>query len=459
MQFDLVKIKKIHVIGIKGSGIISVVEILHSLGIEITGSDTKEKFFTDKILKKLGIKFKEKFSPKNIPADADLIIYSTAYNAENNSEFIGAQESKIPMVSYPEILAYLFNQKYGLAVCGTHGKTTTAALLAYALKEAGADPGAAVGSRILEWGSNALTGRGEYFVIEADEYQNKLKLYDPKAVVLTSCDWDHPDFYHNFEDYKKAFSDFVVKIPKIGFLVVWGDSVATNEIACSCRGEIIKYGFAQDNDVIPKKITAKKFSLSFSGKDLGEFEIQLVGDHNILNASAIIAVCYKLNLNMEKVRLALKNFRGTTRRFEYIGERNGAILIDDYGHHPEEIKATLKATRELYPDKNIIAVFHPHSYSRTQALLQEFAQSFNDADQVVILNIYGSARENTGQVSSQDLVDLINKYDSGKAEYLAKIEDVVAFLKNKIGAKDLVLTIGAGNVNEVAEKLKNEKTN
>jgi len=454
MKVDFSKIKKIYVIGIKGSGIISVVEILHSLGIEIIGSDTHEKFFTDKILKRLGIVYFEGFSAKNIPEDIDLVIYSTAYREDNNEEFKFCQEKNLPMTSYPEVLADLFNQKYGLAVCGTHGKTTTSALLAYTLKACGADPGAAVGSKILDWDSNALTGKGEFFVIEADEYQNKLKLYEPKAAILTSCDWDHPDFYKNFKDYKQAFADFVSKIPKIGFLVVWGDSVATNEIACSCQGEIIKYGFAGDNDMIPKKIGLKKFSLSFSGKDLGEFEINLVGDHNILNAAAVVAVCHKLNLDLEKIREALKIFRGTSRRFEHIGEKNGAILIDDYGHHPEEIKATLKAARENYPEKNIIAVFHPHSYSRTEALLQDFAQSFDDADQVLVLDIYGSARENTGNVNSADLVKLINKYNFGKAEYTPIINDAVNFLKDKIGSDDVVLAIGAGNVNEVVEKLK-----
>jgi len=453
LMLDFSKIKKVYVIGIKGSGIVGVVEILHSLGIQITGSDTHEKFFTEEILKKLGLKYFEKFSPKNIPEDVDLVIYSTAYNAENNEEFKAAEMRNMNMISYPEVLAELFNGKYGIAVCGTHGKTTTSALLAYTLKESGVDPSAAIGSRIKEWGGNALAGQGEYFVIEADEYQNKLKLYDPKSVILTSCDWDHPDFYKNFEEYKSVFSNFVSKIPKIGFLVVWGDSVATNEIAGSCRGEIIKYGFADDNDVIPKKIAPKKFTVTFSEKDLGEFEVLLSGDHNILNASAVIAVCHKLNLDMEKVRAALKNFKGTSRRFEIVGEKNGAILIDDYGHHPEEIKATLKATREIYPEKNIIAVFHPHSYSRTEALLQEFSQSFDDANQVIVLDIYGSARENSGNVSSVDLVKLINKYNFGKAQHIPTIKETVNYLKNKIGSDDVVLAIGAGNVNEVVEKL------
>ncbi|MEK7598531.1 MAG: UDP-N-acetylmuramate--L-alanine ligase [Patescibacteria group bacterium] len=468
---DLAKVKKVYVIGIKGSGIVAVVQILDSMGIEVTGSDTHEKFFTDAVLTKLGIKYFEKFSAKNIPDDADLVVYSTAYNAENNEEFRECVKRGVAMKSYPEILADFFNQKYGIAVCGTHGKTTTSAMLSVAMQRADKDPGAIIGSRVIEWGSNALAGKGEFFVIEADEFQNKLRLYNPKAVIFTSADWDHPDFYKTFEEYKKAFSDFIVKIPRSGFLVVWGDSVATNEIACSAKCEIIKYGFQEDNDVIifplppapspsgrgwtggPGEGEKQKFSVEFLGKDLGEFETQLVGDHNLLNVAAVIAVCHKLKLDMEKVREAIRQFRGTSRRFEYIGQRNGAILIDDYGHHPEEVRVTLKATREIYPDKNIIAVFHPHSFSRTETFLQDFAQSFDSASEVIVLDIYGSARENTGNVSSQNLVDLINKYDRGKAQYIPTIDETVDFLKEKIGENDVVLCIGAGNVFEVAEKL------
>jgi len=467
---DFSNIKKVYVIGIKGSGVVAVVQILDSMGIKVTGSDTNEKFFTDGVLKKLGIKYYENFTAANIPQDADLIVHSTAYNAENNVEFRECVKRKLPMKSYPEMVAEFFNNRYGIAVCGTHGKTTTSAMLGVVLQKAGLDPGAVIGSRVTDWGANALSGKGEFFVIEADEFQNKLRLYHPKAVILTSADWDHPDFYPTFEEYKKAFSDFVSKIPRTGFLVVWGDSVATNEIACSAQCEIIKYGFQVDNDVVisnfqfqisneNSNLKLQTFAVSFGNGKLGEFSTQLTGRHNALNVAAVIAVCHKLKLDMEKVREAIKDFKGTSRRFEYIGQRNGAILIDDYGHHPEELRVTLKATREIYPDKNIIAVFHPHSYSRTETLLQDFAQSFDDSNEAVVLDIYGSARESSGKVSSKDLVELINKYERGKATHIPTIDEAVEYLKNKIGADDVVLCIGAGNVFEVAEKLKSEKNN
>ena len=465
------KITDLVFIGIKGSGVIAVVEILHAMGVEISGSDTAEKFFTDEILQRLGIAYFEKFAAENVPSDADLVIYSTSYNAENNPEMAEAQKRKLKMVSYPEMLAHFFNEKYGLAVCGTHGKTTTSAWLANTLKDCGLDPSAIIGSKVLNWGGNALIGQGEFFVAEADEYQNKLRLYDPKAVILTSCDFDHPDFFADFAEYKKAFQEFVARLPKVGFLVTWGDSVDTLEIAKSCKAEVVTYGFSKDadcqitnvklqmsnkaqisNDQMQKEF--QLFEILFKEKSLGEFKIQLSGKHNILNAAAVVATCHKLQINLEKVRAALKNFQGTSRRFEYIGERNGAILIDDYGHHPQELQATLAGARARYPEKNIWAVFHPHTFTRTKALLSEFSQSFDAADKVIVLDIYGSARETQGGVHSRDIVKLINQFSRDKAEHIATIPEAVEYLKDKIGPDDVVITIGAGNGWEVAAKLK-----
>jgi UDP-N-acetylmuramate--alanine ligase len=366
------------------------------------------------------------------------------------------------MISYPELLSELFNEKYGVAVCGTHGKTTTSAFLANTLKELGADPMAAIGSFVKNWGGSSLSGAGEIFVIEADEYQNKLARYNPNGVILTSCDYDHPDFFPDFEAYKKVFKDFVARIPKTGFLVVCGDATSTLEVAKSATCAVLTYGFSDDCDYRISNLELKKnddvFSQAFEvmrGENfLGNFEIGLFGRHNALNAIAVIAVCHRLNFSAEKIQLALENFQGTKRRFEFIGKRNGAILIDDYGHHPDEISATLQAARELYAEKTIWAIFHPHTFTRTKALLSEFSQSFSDADRVIILDIYGSARETQGGVHSKDLVDLVNKNDRGKAQHIATIDEAVEFLQDKIGKDDVVIAIGAGNVWEVVEKLK-----
>ncbi len=457
MKINWSKVKKIYFLGIKGSGMVALVEILHRQGYEITGADTAEKFFSDDILKKrLYVKFHEGFSASHIANDIDLVVFSTAYNEQNNEEFKAAKYKSIPMLSYPELLGILFNEKYGVAVCGTHGKTTTTAMLAEIFKKADFDPTAVVGSLVRQWRGSALAGRSEFMIIEADEYQDKLQYYNPQAVILTSADWDHPDHFKTYEDYKKAFTDFVKKIPRHGFLVVCGDRADTLEIAKSAKCKIITYGFEKDCEA---KITnhvlrqgKQFFSLSVRGKNLGEFETMLPGKHNVLNAAAAVAMSHQFNAKMEKVREALANFEGTARRFEYIGEHNGAIIIDDYGHHPEEIKATLRAARDFFPKKKIWCVFHPHTFTRTAALLAEFSQSFDDADHVIVLDIYGSAREVQGGVHSKDLVEAAKKYNRN-VEYIPTIDEAAEYLAERIGKGDLVLTIGAGNVWEVAEKL------
>lgn len=464
---NLAKIKKAYFIGIKGAGMTAVAEILKARGISVSGSDTKEKFFTDEILERNRISFVEEFSAENIPNDVDLVVYSTAYSENNNAEMLEAKKRRIPMLSYPQVLGELFKEKLGIAVCGTHGKTTTTAILAACLKEAEVKLSAIVGSKVIEWGSSVLKGRGNFFVAEADEYQNKLEYYNPWAVVLTSIDYDHPDFFPTFENYKKAFIDFVKKIPKHGFLVVCGDDADAIEVSKNANCQVITYGFREECDYKIEDLSSKNwsddgklirdFKIIHNGEVLDKFEISLIGKHNILNATASIAVCHKLKLDLEKVKTALLNFKGTSRRFEYIGERDGAILIDDYAHHPEEIKATLKAAREVYYRKNIWTVFHPHTFTRTKALFQEFAQSFDNTDKVIVIDIYGSAREFQGGVSSKELVDLINKYTPGKAQYLPTILEVTEYLKNKISSKDVVISMGAGNVWEVTKNLCSKK--
>jgi UDP-N-acetylmuramate--alanine ligase len=455
---DFSKIKKIYFIGIKGSGMVALVEYFDRKGFKVTGSDTHEKFFTDEILKKkLFVKYHEGFDAKHIKNDIDLVVYSTAYSEKNNEEFKAAKYKMIPMVSYPEMIANLFNEKYGIAVCGTHGKTTTTAMLAEIFRFAGLDPTAVVGSQVRQWRGSALVGRSEFMILEADEYQNKIGLYKPQAAILTSADWDHPDFFPTFEEYKSTFAAFVEKIPRHGFLVVCGDRSETLEIAKSAKCKVISYGFGKDVDmkIASHEIREGKqfFSVSMREKKLGNFEIMLPGQHNILNATAAIAMAHQFNAKMEKVREALANFEGTSRRFEYIGQRNGAILIDDYGHHPEEIKATLQAAREFFPKRRIWCVFHPHTFTRTKALLSEFAQSFEDADKVIVLDIYGSAREVQGGVHSKDLVELAKKYHRN-VEYIPTIPEAIEYLGDKINKEDLIIAMGAGNVWEVVEGLK-----
>ena len=464
---DFEKIKKVYFIGIKGTGVVALVEIFHGLKKEISGSDTDDKYYTDEILKGLGIRYYENFSQENIKNEEpiDLVIYSTAYNAKNNVELQHAQEVGLLCLSYPEVIGELMKKKFGIAVCGTHGKTTTTAMLALAMKAAGADPTAIIGSRVNQIESSVVAGDSQYLVIEADEYQNKFLHYQPIGVVLTSLDFDHPDFFKDYEEYKDAFRQFIRKIPPYGFLVVWGESVDTLEVAKEARCKIIVYGrFRKGGDVhkdrrflTPEKIDDEailrikeefeksgKNNLDFVAAPLG-LELKVPGSHNIVNATAAWAVGKQLKLDQKKFIAALNEYTGAARRFEYLGKCNDAIVIDDYAHHPEEVRATLSAARQEYPRKNIICVFHPHTFTRTKALLDEFSQCFESCDEVIVLDIYGSARETQGEVHSKDLVEKMKQHKQ-KVEYIPTIEETYNALKDRIGKDDVIITMGAGNV-------------
>lgn len=448
----------------------ALAELLVKNGMHVSGSDTEEVFFTDAILKKLRIEVKEGFTPENIPKNTDLVLYSTAYARESNQELASAFEKKVPVLSYPEALGLLTQEKMTIAVAGTHGKTTTSALLADTLKTSGLDPSAIIGSEIRSWGGNALSGKGQYFIVEADEYQDKFQYYHPLGIILTSVDWDHPDFFPTLAEYEACFTRFVARLPRHGFLVACGDSASVKRVAQKTNAKTITYGFHPENDIHisdyhpldPNSDEGKKgyfqtFSVEKAGVSLGTFHLRLSGKHNALNAAAVIAVGEHLKLSHESIQKGIENFSGTKRRFEKMGENHGALIYDDYAHHPEEIKATLEAFRDLYPEKNITVIFHPHTFTRTKALLQEFAQSFDGANHVFLLNIYGSAREVQGGVSSEDLVNLINRYTPGKARLAPNREALIQELAKNIRKDDIIVTMGAGDVWQIAEALVKNK--
>ncbi|MEA2007167.1 MAG: UDP-N-acetylmuramate--L-alanine ligase [Patescibacteria group bacterium] len=474
-KFNFDKMKKIYFVGIKGSGVIAFVELFHLQGKEIVGSDTDEKFFTDDTLKRLGVKYSEKFDVENIKKEEpiDLVVYSTAYSPENNPELKYAVGKGIPSLSYPELIGQFMKAKYSIAVCGTHGKTTTTAMLALAMKYADSDPTAIIGSKIKQLDSNKMIGKSDYFILEADEYQNKFLHYNPNAVILTSLDYDHPDFFSSFEEYLEVFKEFVRKIPSHGFLVVWGESAYTLEVAKEASCRIIIYGsFREENivstlDEVPgdkideSQIEDIRLDFSAAGKEDVEFEIappiykmklKTPGGHNMLNATAVIATCRQFGLDEEKVIVALENYEGAARRYEKLGTYNKAKIIDDYAHHPQEVRATLSAVRGEYPDKNIICVFHPHTFSRTQALLTEFSESFDDADEVIVLDIYASVREKEGKVTSKDLVDKMRRIKQN-VQHIPTLEEVCEHLEKTLTSKDVLITMGAGNVFEIGKRL------
>jgi UDP-N-acetylmuramate--alanine ligase len=459
--------KNIYLVGIKGAGMTALAELLSESGAKISGSDTSEHFYTDEILNRLNIAYSEEFTARNIKSTVDLVIYSTAYKLDSHPELVAAAEEGITILSYPEAIGKLTEEKLTLAVCGTHGKTTTSALLAETLRALRQEPSAVIGSKIGQWGGSALAGEGKFFVLEADEYQNKLAWYQPFGAILTSMDYDHPDFFPDMESYREVFKDFVARIPKHGVLAYNGDDAEVTKVAKEARCTTYSYGFLDHNDIqitgyIPHPPATfgrpgilQSFQLTKNEESLGEFDLSLAGRHNAMNAAGVIALLAHFHLSLQNAKKAVAEFTGTARRFEYLGERFGALLYDDYAHHPEELRTTLQAFRELYPTKNIRVIFHPHTFTRTKALLHEFAQSFADVDEVIVLPIYGSAREEQGGVSSEDLATLINTYssDPAKATVESSYTEVEKSIEKSMGKNDVVVSLGAGDAWQITHAL------
>lgn len=471
-------------IGIKGVGMTPIAQILKKTGYVVSGSDIKETFFTDKVLQRNKIKFHNGFNKKNIPANTDLVIHSSAFRLNNNVEMKEVAKRKIPIMLQAEALAEIFNgYQKNIAVCGSHGKTTTSALLGFVLQEAGLKPTVEIGSAVPQFKGNAIVGKSDIMVIEADEYQNKLKYYQPHAVLLNNIDYDHPDYFKTPASYRKVFADFVKRIPKNGFVVANMSDKNTVKAVKNCKCKVIKYTVIanevkQSRENFNTHGIATGYALTMTNdyqyfqlhkdkKNLSEFKMQLVGEHNVQNAVAVIATCLELKIPLAKIKKALAKFKGTARRLEKLGKHNGALFIDDYGHHPTEIKTTLKAIKQIYPSKNIICVFMPHMFTRTKALLNDFAKSFVDADEILILPTYASARENKTYEISKELVEKINNIchserseaktrnsEKNKIKYISSIKKCASYLKKNVTKNDVVVLMGAGDTFRVWDKIK-----
>ncbi len=462
---DLSKIKSIYMIGIKGVGMTMLAEFLARQGYQVSGSDVAETFMTDAVLAAADIGVRPHFSASEMPV-ADLIVYSTAYSPETNEEVKAAFERKLHIVTYAEAMAEVFNTHSGIAVCGSHGKTTTTAWLGYVMHEAGLDPNVMVGARVPQFNGAGLTGSSNYLVIEADEYQNKFKQWNPKTVLLNNIEWDHPDFFPTPQSYEQAFADFIAKLPKSGVLVANSDDEAVRRVCAHSPAKVITYSFGQPADYIASEITSQNgkqfFKVSIGNdsdelsedetRELGTFAISLPGKHNISNALAVIAACLEFGVELHAIRRHLESFLGTARRFERLGEFNGAVLIDDYAHHPTEIKATLDSARQLFADKKLRVVFHPHTFTRTKSLLKEFGSSLSGSDEVVVLDIYGSAREEQGGVSGQDVADEINRCGT-KAVFKPTLGEAEQYLRETVKSDEVIVLMGAGDVFRIGERL------
>jgi UDP-N-acetylmuramate--alanine ligase len=456
---------RIYLIGIKGVGMTMLAQFLKESGSSVSGSDIKDVFLTDKVLHREKIKVFSPFSEKNIDRQAKLIIHSSAFNRENNEEmaFITAHPEefrKTKILSYAEALGEVFNRHQGIAVCGSHGKTTTSAWLGFVVNQASFSPNVLVGSRVPQFKGSSLKGSSKIFIAETDEYQNKLRYFQPQGVLLNNIDYDHPDFFPTVASYNKVFEDFVKKIPPRGFLVFNNDDKTAAKIAYKAVCRKISYGL--NNSAAYQAINISQgrgrqnFSLLFRGREQGRFSIKLIGRHNIQNALAVIAAARELGLSFEDIRRYLGVFKGTERRAQILGRYQGATLIDDYAHHPTEIRATIEGLKNNYSGQRLLVVFHPHTFTRTKALFKDFAASFDQVDELFVLDIYGSAREKAGGVSSRELVKAIKKnLRSQKIKsaihYSPTIEKTAENLKEILRPGDVLVLMGAGDVFRVGQ--------
>lgn len=489
--------KTVHFVGIKGAGMAALAQILKRRGSAVSGSDIAEYFFTDPILKRAGIRVKRGFRTGNVPKDTDIVITSGAYFQKSqvpsskfqknpkfkiqiskllNPEIKEAIRRKIPIRTYPEAIAELFNNAYGIAVAGTHGKSTTTAWLGVALEKLGFDPTVAVGAEVLNWKSNARSGKLQHlqrlrpkayglkpFVLEADEYRDAFFRYRPEGVVVTNVDWDHPDYFKTPRAYQRAFGKFLHTIPTHGSVVACGDDNTLRKIvtsnAVSAKRKLL-YGFHIHNKLRITKYALRKngttFRLTFGRKSLGTFTIRLFGVHNILNATAVVGACLMLGIPVPRIARALRSFIGTGRRIEFL-RRTPFVVIDDFAHHPTEIRATLATLRSIFPQRRIIAFFQPHTFSRTQALLSEFARSFTDADEVFLVDTYTSAREKRGSVGAEELTAALRR-NGTDATFVGSVRHATRIARSASHhatrkQKVVMVTLGAGDVWKVAQNI------
>lgn len=467
MPSFLQKYKKVYLLGIKGVGMTMLAQFLKEKGLAVSGSDISEKFLTDAVLKKEKIPVYG-FSEKNIKSGLGAVIHSSAYTAANNIEMAKLAAKKIKTLTYAEALGDIFSEHYGVAVCGSHGKTTTSAWLGYVLWKSKTEPNVLVGSSVSQFKGSSLVGSSRIFVAECDEYQNKLQYFQPQGIVLNNIDYDHPDFFKTKSSYYQVFADFVAKLRPDGFLVANHGDEQIRKIYPSNRGWLLNYDLVKDKSEYLKKKESVRFLAYdhyfkdgyqyFKVNEIGEFKTKMIGRHNVYNALAVIAASYALGLEMTVIKKHLATFSGTTRRAQLLGEYNGAPVYDDYAHHPTEVKATLAAFKEAYKNKKLVAVFHPHTFTRTKALFSEFKKSFALADKLIIIDIYGSAREEQGGISSKELIEAIKIWNKEKGikqtvVYQKNLETVQEYLQKTLKDKDLLLLMGAGDIFRVGEKL------
>jgi len=463
------KIQQIHFVGIGGIGMSGIAEVLLNLGYRVSGSDLKSSAVTQR-LEGLGAAVFEGHRVENI-AGAEVVVTSSAIAAEN-PEVVEARKLHVPVIQRAEMLAELMRLKYGIAIAGMHGKTTTTSMVAAVLAAGGLDPTVVVGGRVDAMGSNARLGKSQYLVAEADESDRSFLKLSPILSVVTNIDREHMDCYRNMRDVKKTFLEFMDHVPFYGMVVVCNDDPMLRRLLPEAQRRTVTYGTKRGSDFLIRLETnsiaavpgdgqpLSRFRVSYRKRDLGEFTLHVPGVHNILNATAAIAVGVGLEVDVEAIRAALDQFRGVDRRFQLRGRVAGVSVIDDYGHHPTEIKATLAAARQC-GFRKVHVVFQPHRYTRTRDLLEDFTTAFGDADSLSVLDIYAANEKPIEGVSGEALARAIGEKGGLDAQYVSSFAEAVNSAEATAKDGDMILTLGAGNVSQlgpmILEKLKGKQ--
>jgi len=463
------RIQQVHFVGIGGIGMSGIAEVLLNLGYKVSGSDLRSSAVTQR-LASLGATVFEGHRAENV-AGAEVVVTSSAIASEN-PEVVEAHRSHIPVIQRAEMLAELMRLKYGIAIAGMHGKTTTTSMVAAVLAAGGLDPTVVVGGRVDALGSNARLGKSQYLVAEADESDRSFLKLAPILSVVTNIDREHMDCYRNMRDVKNTFLEFMDRVPFYGMVVACNDDPLLRRLLPEVKRRTVTYGTKRGSDFWIKAETASaiarvegqpysQFRVSYQKKDLGEFTLHVPGVHNILNATAAIAVGVGLDIPVDTIRAALDQFRGVDRRFQLRGRAAGVSVIDDYGHHPTEIRATLAAARQC-GFRKIHVVFQPHRYTRTRDLLEEFTTAFADADSLIVLDIYAASEKPIEGINGEALASAIREKGGRSAQYVGSFAEAVKSVAGLAENGDMILTLGAGSVSQlgpmIVDKLKEKES-
>ncbi len=454
---DCKRVRRLHMVGIGGAGMSGIAEVLHENGFVVTGSDMGEGSVID-YLKHLGIRVDSKHEAKNIE-DADLVVYSSAIPYDN-PELVEARARRIPVIRRAEMLGELMRMKYTLAIAGTHGKTTTTSIVGEIWEEAGLDPTIIVGGVVKGKGSGAKVGKGDYLIAESDEFDRSFLSMMPSSAIVTNIDADHLDTYENIDEIKDAFVQFVNKIPFYGQAILCIDDPNVQQIYSKVRKPVITYGFSRQAKYHIDNLRFEKgfphFEIFNDGVSLGEFQLQIPGRHNVLNATAAVALAMEEGIDVEVARRAVAAFEGVQRRFELIGEKNDILVFDDYAHHPTEATATLQGFRDAFPERRVIVAFQPHLFSRTRDQHDAFGSAFANCDVLLCTDIYPARERPIEGVTGALVSESALAFGHRNARFVGDQQNLLPILKEELRPGDVVVLMGAGNIWKLGRKILEE---